>query len=360
MIIGITGTKRSGKSVLAKALEKKGFVYSSLSDRVREEAAKRGLQTYTIRDLQDIGNELRTRDGTGILAKRTLDVVAGKENVVVEGIRNPGEVEVLRNAGQDFYLIAVDAPQRTRFQRMVEAAKPEDPADWEGFLEMDARDMGGGEVDSGQQVAKCMEKADYLFWKDYSTPKDAEAEFLSGKKGFLNLFERFGEKKRRPSFDEVYMHEASTWSSRTTCLRRKTGAVITLRNAGVSQGYNGSPRGMENCNEIGECLRIREGIPSGQRLEMCNAVHAEANALLNALSSGSPVEGGTLYSTTYPCSLCAGLIINARIARIVYDNQYTDPNGIRILEKAEARGVIKVQRFEGVKPKSFDRFFDTV
>ena len=176
MIIGLTGTKASGKGIIADILKERGFVYYSLSDMVREEAVKRGMKTYNIKDLQNIGNDLRNRFGNGILANMTLerlkrDIKEGKKkkDYVIDGIRNPWEIEESRRfEGYKFILIAVDAPQEARFKRLLERARDSDPKDWQGFLEMDKRDKGIAEENSGQQVEKCIEMADIKIYNDSS------------------------------------------------------------------------------------------------------------------------------------------------------------------------------------------------
>ena len=164
MIIGLTGTKAGGKGVVAEILKAKGFLYSSLSDRVREEAVKRGLENCSVKELQDIGNELREKFGLGILAKRTLGLLGegGNKNFVIDGIRNLGEIEELAK-NKDFVLIAVDAPQKIRFERLIARKRASDPKTFQDFLIMDKRDLGEGN-ESGQQVAKCIENADYKIY----------------------------------------------------------------------------------------------------------------------------------------------------------------------------------------------------
>ena len=120
----------------------------------------------------------------------------------------------------------------------------------------------------------------------------------------------------RPSWDEYFMKITRTVTERSTCLRRQVGAVIVRDKRILATGYNGAPRGLKHCSEVG-CLREREGVPSGERHELCRGLHAEQNALLQAASHGIRIEGSTLYSTTYPCSLCAKMLINGGIVRVV-------------------------------------------
>ena len=132
----------------------------------------------------------------------------------------------------------------------------------------------------------------------------------------------------RLSIDAYFMEIARVVASRSTCLRRKIGAVIVKGKQIVSTGYNGAPAGHPHCGDVG-CAR--ENVPSGQRSELCRAAHAEQNAINFAARYGIPIEGSTIYTTTYPCSWCAKSIVNAGIARVVYLDDYPDPLAKEIL-----------------------------
>jgi len=112
-------------------------------------------------------------------------------------------------------------------------------------------------------------------------------------------------------------------SSRSTCLRRQVGAVAVRDNRVLACGYNGSPTGAEHC-EVSGCLRENLNVASGERHELCRAVHAEQNIVAQAARFGIPLEGATLYSTTYPCSLCAKLLVQVGIRQIVFIHGYPD------------------------------------
>ncbi len=134
----------------------------------------------------------------------------------------------------------------------------------------------------------------------------------------------------RISRDEYYMNIAVDVARRSTCLRRNIGAVIVNGDVIISTGYNGNPRGMPHCEDIG-CIRDELNIPSGERTEVCTGVHAEMNGLIFA---GKQSQGGTLYATIVPCSNCAKMIINAGIRRVVYCEGYPDVIGIEMLRGA--------------------------
>ncbi|KAB2953812.1 cytidine deaminase [Heliorestis acidaminivorans] len=145
--------------------------------------------------------------------------------------------------------------------------------------------------------------------------------------------EKIQEKTERPTWDEYFMAITALVATRSTCQRRQVGAIITKEQRILATGYNGAPRKLPHCQEIG-CLRNQRNIPSGERHELCRAVHAEQNALLQAAAYGVPIQGGTLYSTTQPCVLCARMIINAQIHRIVYQGDYPDDLARTMLEEA--------------------------
>lgn len=162
-IIGIVGPIACGKGVVVEYLKRKyGYSSFSLSSILHDELKKKGIATFTRITLQDLGDELRKKEGDGALAKiavKKLQIINSKsQKVIIEGIRNPGEIEYLRTI-PGFYLIAIDAKQKIRFQRVLDRAKPWDPKDWESFLTIDGRDRGDKKNTNGQQVKKCMEMA---------------------------------------------------------------------------------------------------------------------------------------------------------------------------------------------------------
>ncbi len=132
----------------------------------------------------------------------------------------------------------------------------------------------------------------------------------------------------------------STWSS---CYKqnRQVGAIIVRDKRILTTGYNGAPAGVESCKERGECLREKLGIASGTRQEMCYAVHAEQNAIIQAAKLGLTLQGATLYCTHQPCSMCTRIIINSGIERVVYEQGYPDEFSIELFNAAG----IKLEKF---------------
>ena len=137
----------------------------------------------------------------------------------------------------------------------------------------------------------------------------------------------------RPSWDEYFMCIAQEVARRSTCLRRSVGAVVVLDKRILATGYNGAPTGLPHCSETG-CLREQLNVPRGERHELCRGLHAEMNALLQGARHGVRMERGTLYSTHVPCSLCAKMVINTGIVRVVAAVDYPDPFAREMLVQA--------------------------
>jgi len=127
----------------------------------------------------------------------------------------------------------------------------------------------------------------------------------------------------RPSWDDYFMSIARLVSGRSTCLRRRVGAVIVKDRRILASGYNGAPAGLAHCSETG-CLREKLKVPPGERHELCRGIHAEQNAIIQSANYGTGIAGAAIYSTHHPCSVCAKMIINAGITRVVTDDSYPD------------------------------------
>jgi dCMP deaminase len=138
----------------------------------------------------------------------------------------------------------------------------------------------------------------------------------------------------RPSWNEYFINIAKLTAERSTCMRRKVGAVIVKDKQIVATGYNGAPKGVAHCDEIGGCIREKQGIPNGERHELCRAIHAEQNAIIHAATSGQSIEGATIYITNQPCAICAKMIINAGIRKIIVAEGYPDKFAVDILSEA--------------------------
>ncbi len=144
---------------------------------------------------------------------------------------------------------------------------------------------------------------------------------------------------KRPLWNEYFMKIAELVSSRSTCLRRKVGAIIIRDNQILSTGYNGAPKNVPHCSVVG-CIRAKKEIPPGERHELCRGVHAEQNAIIQAAVNGVSVKGGTIYCTHQPCSICAKMIINAEIKNVYIKDAYPDKLAETMFSDADVNVVL--------------------
>ncbi len=138
---------------------------------------------------------------------------------------------------------------------------------------------------------------------------------------------------KRKSKDVYFSEIADLVSSRSTCLRNQVGAVIVKDSQILSTGYNGAPKGLPHCDEVG-CIREELGVKPGERHELCRGLHAEQNAIIQAAFHGVSVRGAKIYGTTRPCSICTKMIINAGIVEIIYNEEYEDALAAQLLEES--------------------------
>ncbi|MEW6426567.1 MAG: cytidine/deoxycytidylate deaminase family protein [Thermodesulfobacteriota bacterium] len=137
----------------------------------------------------------------------------------------------------------------------------------------------------------------------------------------------------RPSWDTYFMSITALVAGRATCIRRRVGAVLVKDKRIVTTGYNGAPSNVRHCLDVG-CLREEQGIPSGERHELCRGLHAEQNAIIQAALHGVSIEGSILYCTNMPCVICSKMLINAGITAIIYQEGYSDSLSSSMLAEA--------------------------
>jgi dCMP deaminase len=138
----------------------------------------------------------------------------------------------------------------------------------------------------------------------------------------------------RPSWDKYFMNITELVAERSTCLRRKVGAILVKEKRVISTGYNGAPTKTSHCLDVG-CLREQQGIPSGERHELCRGLHAEQNAIIQAALHGFSVRGATLYCTNMPCSICSKMLINIEIEKAFHKEGYPDSLASMMMEEAQ-------------------------
>ena len=310
MIIGLTGTNGSGKTVAAEHLTRKGFKFYSLSDVIREELASRGLRA-TRENLIAEGNRLRSEFGPAILAQRIARKFHLDQNYVIDSIRSPHEVRTLREFGE-FHLLHLDAPRRLRYDRVVRRRGDRVPGSYEEFAELEKLEIEGADA-SRQQLRATWEEADKTLLNSGSL-EEFRLSLTEVAKGWMMH-------AARPGWDQYFMRVAQMAALRSNCMKRKVAAVIVKDRRIISTGYNGTPRGVANCNE-GGCPRCNSLADSGTRLDECLCSHAEENAIVQAAYHGITLKGSTVYSTCSPCLICTKMIINAGIERVVYNLDY--------------------------------------
>lgn len=312
ILIGLTGENCAGKGTVADYLAKKGFYYYSLSDVIREELANEGKE-ITREALIAKGNDLRRNFGSEILAKRTIDKLKPDRNYVIDSIRNPAEAKALLATGK-MTLVYVTAPAQKRFERMKARRREGDPRSFEAFGIIDRMEIEGKD-EHGQRLAEVFALAakkivnDSEFRELYDLVdgllSELSAEFVS----------------KRPNWDMYFMNIARVVASRSNCLKRHVASVIVKDKRIISTGYNGTPRGIRNCDE-GGCPRCNSFAESGTKLDECVCSHGEENAIVQASYHGISIKDATIYTTFSPCLMCTKMIINSGIREVVFNSNY--------------------------------------
>jgi deoxycytidylate deaminase/dephospho-CoA kinase len=390
-VIGLTGPFGSGCTTAAEHISSKaGFTHIRLSDQLHSLWAQQHPSVIAARhDLQSLGDELRRTKGTDILIRNALGTVKGKA-LVVDGIRNVGEITYLRNRyGYHFTLFGIIPTFEARQDRIGGNLYKDD---LRAFFADDLRDQDE-ETKFGQQVRKCIDQADILIDNSHSVTLGTYKRKVLD---YVNL--AIGENRRAPSREEIFMNMAYSACHSSQCLKRHVGAlVVDSGNNPVGIGYNENPLGTKPCIEqyngcykdshkeeylkqlaqetghlhcpsCGTVFDISSGMKvicakcavNGTRktisdllfpergMSYCTAIHAEAWALSSAAERA---RSGELFATTYPCLQCAEKIIHSGVKTVWYTEPYPDAvSG----ERLRLAGIL-LKQFEGVR--CFDRMF---
>lgn len=399
-IIGLTGPIGSGVTTVSHFLVAKGFHRLSLSAPIKAELLKREKKNanYTIskipnwrKKLQDIGDEGRVKSLSYWIDLALKDLPKTAVNIVIDTIRNEGEVEGLRSRYTNTFLVAVIADRETRWNR-VKKIYTGDQAEFDRDDERDSEDKDDRPY--GQQVGRCVSEADYVFLneKELGSSDRRIAEFTSVLYKDIEIMQ--GKPGGRSPFPvEVYMAQAYALSFRSKCLKRYVGAVIVGRNGlPVSSGFNENPLRMRPCVEefgycfkddimhkeleelphvfcpncgqknselkkpwrcskpsCGENLKIR--LYPSRNMEKCTALHAEDRAI-RGLPGGKAI-GATMYQTTFPCLQCARYIVDAGIKNVVFVEAYPVKESAYYLKINN----VAVYPFNGFKARAFNLIF---
>lgn len=383
-VIGLVGPFGSGCSYVAKKIvENHDYEYLSLSDILREEYKRRYPKKRKIdrKSLQDFGDEIRKTQGADYLAQEVCKKVNQDttKNYVVDSIRNPEEINCFRHLFAGFFLFGVFAEPDLRWERVKKIYND----DRRAFDEDDNRDSNGG-VNYGQRVTDSFRMADIILLnnENIAVGNKNEKLFLAKLKQKIDLIEE--NEAFAPTYVETNMAIAYATSMRSSCLKRKVGAVIVDMAGDVfSSGYNEVPAANDTCkSEYGMCYRdklkkdFRDNLTTVIKkekeredsytlfkknfkiLDYCRALHAEENAILNVARVGasSALPTSTLFTTTYPCNLCANKIAQVGIKHIVYFEPYPMAEAKKILED---KGV-KQEPFEGVTYNGYFRLMEVL
>lgn len=400
-VLGFTGAVGAGCSTATQWLENEtGYARVRLSDPVRAAWSQQNPDTTPTRQqLQTIGDDLRSAHGAAVLVSRALEGVSTDVTdppVVVDGIRNLGEVEFLRDHyGHRFLLIGVLASKDTRWKRICDTEYRNNGLTLADFTADDQRDQGE-DASYGQQVGLCVDAADAIIDNGGDVTRGAYLEKVRSLAELLT-----GASSKTPTPDEIRMHTAFSQSHSSRCIKRHVGAVIAGPDGEiVGVGYNENPLSTNPCIDEPEynhtCFRdiVRNrqykvlvekevtcptcGAPleaivgppwrcdqcqsegrdgnlepfffPERAMNWCTAIHAEDRALRQA---GERARGGIVYTTTFPCFGCAEKIISAGIARVIFTEPYPDSESSLRLSMAN----IQVEQFEGVRSSAFERVF---
>lgn len=360
MIIGITGTFGSGCSFVADKYFVTGdFKLISLSKHLRllykQQFPDQPSPTRVL--LQNYGDELRKTKGSDYLARVAMKDV-DKGNYVVDSIRNPAEIRFLESQFPEFYLLGVYADNEIRWERV----KSKYTGHQDEFTIDERRDNEGNE-EYGQQVEKCFERADYVLINNKPIQENNKIDALTKMQieRFLKLAEH---KQLYPTEMETAMAIAQAASLRSSCQKRQVGAAIVDQLGGViATGYNEVPPESESCLDMcGDCYRttlrhdfrnqVSEIVKDEDQtnlicqyykgnvklMDYCRALHAEENAILSLIRNGSTqaISNATLYTTTFPCNLCANKIVSIGIKKVVYSTPYPMKEAKETLRKGGA------------------------
>lgn len=326
MIIGLTGKNGAGKGVAAAFFERSGFIAYSLSDAIRDEVKKQ-KRDVTRETLIETGRKLREDGGPSVLADRVLAKCDIDKNYVIDSIRNPAEVRALKQR-KDFLLLCIEADQKLRFERNKLRARENDPTDFKEFVRLEEQELSSTNP-AGQQLTATAALADRV--APNNTTIAAFEELL--RQIAVTALTGFS----RPDWDEYFMELAKVASLRSNCLKRKVAAVIVRDKRVISTGYNGTPRGVKNCND-GGCPRCMGFGASGANLGDCLCSHAEENAIVQAAYHGVSIKDATLYTTFSPCLICTKMILNSGIREVVYNAAY--PMGDLPLTLLQEAGIV--------------------
>lgn len=386
IVLGLTGSFGSGCTFIAENfLVQKNFKYISLSNELRSACQDAGLEYEDESQggrtkLQDNGNKLRLEKGSDFLAIRAYTTICSqnKQNLwVIDSIRNPEEINFFRKQFADFFLIGVFADYEVRWGRKKERYKGN-----RSLFEVDDKRDINEDFNYGQRVRDCFRNVDYVISNNdtcHSRGGEVKEKIEREINRFLSLIRE--PDSSPPTEIECNMAAAYAVGQRSSCLKRRVGAVIVDDYGNIfTSGCNDVPLAELPCfNIYGQCYRDKEKesffydlekiIPAEGDLEKvknlfnsrwkildkCRALHGEEKAILNLAHSGRGIQtqNAILYTTTYPCNLCANKIVEIKIKKVVY----FEPYPVKEAQITLANHGIDQEMFTGVTFNGYFRCF---
>ncbi len=377
-VVGFTGSFGSGCTKLVKDfVTKRGYQYLSLSAILKDLYSSEKGGPFCREDLQNFGDELREKNGSDFLAKEAFKIIEqnGWNEVVIDSIRNPGEINYFSSSVTDFFLFGIYADQQIRWERVREKYR----GNMKDFERDDERDKNE-KIDYGQRITDCFIMADFIILNNEPIIDENEA-FRFAEAKFNKYFELIDKKSKfEPEEHEALMAMAYANSLRSNCLKRKVGALVVDTYGNIfSSGYNEVPWFSQPCKKsVGGCYRdhlknkfatqLQDKLNDPGKIEIvknlvhenfkgldyCRSLHAEENALVNIsrFGSSSAIENSTIYTTTYPCNLCANKIVQTGIKKVVYLEPYPMKEAKEVFKEHK----IVTEAFEGVLFNGYFRF----
>jgi deoxycytidylate deaminase/dephospho-CoA kinase len=389
-IIGLTGSFGSGCTYIAENIlrDKAGYRFLSLSKNILrpiyQKVTGQEADKAPRSALQAFGDKVRQERGLDCFAKEAIEIIqkdTGVNKWVVDSIRNPAEIRILRRFSREFFLVGVYAEKQKRWDRSSVKYQNNKTA----FDEDDQNDTGDDNLPYGQHVGDCFYEADVVIVNNenfVTIGNQSFDNFAAQLTPYIELIQKPLRRQRPISQDEALMAIAYAMSQRSSCQKRKVGAIIVDENGNViSSGYNEVPMHETPCDEkYKKCYRewlsdqFFENVSSElgspkidatklrslfrkqfKNLDYCRALHAEENAIINIARHGTSIdlETCTLYTTTYPCRMCANKIVNVGIKQVVYLEPYPDQSAKSILGQAN----VKDRFFQGVTFRAYFRLY---
>ena len=304
-IIAVVGLTGSGKSEVSATLQDRGFSKIRFGDATMEVLQQKGLPV-TEENERHVREELRRQLGMAAYATLNLGKIRSAVNsgkdVVIDGLYSWEEYKVLKQEFPELQVLSIYASPQTRYQRL--ATRSERPLTTE-----QARSRDFSEIEN-------IQKAGPISMADYTLVNEGNVDDLKKQvKKILGVYERH-------NWDEYFMNITCEVGTRGTCDRGRSGAIIVKNKRILTTGYVGSPVGLPHCDDVGHLMHEVQQ-ENGTKSQHCvRTTHAEQNALIQAARFGISLEGATIYCKMEPCHVCAKMIVNAGITRVVAEKRY--------------------------------------